>query len=139
MIIQKEVTLFYYYWRRIRLINIYLIEDNEDLLFVYECLLNINGMNVMEKALDGEAAIYKYINFVEKPDLIILDHRMPKKNGLEIMKEILEINTNAIIIFVSADLEIKKKVLENGAKKFLKKPISEEDLITEIKNLLEIV
>ncbi len=96
-------------------------------------------MEVIEKALEGEEAIHKYINLNEKVDLIILDHRMPKKNGLEIMNEILKINTNAKIIFVSADSEIEKKALENGAKCFLKKPISGEELINEIKIQLGIV
>jgi len=96
-------------------------------------------MEVIEKALEGEEAIHKYINLNEKVDLIILDHRMPKKNGLEIMNEILKINTNAKIIFVSADSEIEKKALENGAKSFLKKPISGEKLINEIKIQLGIV
>ncbi|TFG13287.1 MAG: response regulator [Promethearchaeota archaeon] len=116
-----------------KLVNIYLIEDNEDLLFTYECLLNVNGMEVIEKALDGEEAIHKYINLIDKPDLILLDYRMPKKNGLEIMNEILKISNNAKIILISADPEIEKKALENGAKRFLKKPISGEKLINEIK------
>ena len=121
------------------MVNVYLIEDNEDLLFTYECLLNIHGIAVKEKAIDGEEAITKYINFIEKPDLILLDHRMPKKNGLEIMDEILKINVSAKIIFISADSEVEKNVLENGAKRFLKKPISGEKLISEIKIQLGII
>ena len=81
----------------------------------------------------------KYSNFIEKPDLIILDHRMPKKNGLEIMKEILKVNGDAKIIFISADVDIKEEALTNGASTFLKKPIPEEILIKEIKTLLNIM
>jgi response regulator of citrate/malate metabolism len=64
---------------------------------------------------------------------------MPKKNGLEIMNEILKINVSAKIIFISADSEIEKRALENGAKGFLRKPISGERLISEIKIQLEII
>ena len=96
-------------------------------------------MEVMDKSVDGEEAILKYLNFIKKPDLILLDYRMPNKNGLEIMDAILKINSSALIIFISADLEIEKKALKKGAKRFLKKPIAGDTLISEIKSQLKII
>ena len=49
------------------------------------------------------------------------------------MNEILQINKDAKIIFISADSEIQQRALENGAKGFLTKPILEKQLMNEIK------
>ena len=48
-----------------------------------------------------------------------MDHRMPSKDGIEVTEEILSINPNTKIIFVSADYSIRDKALEVGAIDFL--------------------
>ncbi len=53
-------------------------------------------------------------SFLKKPDIILMDHRMPKKNGIEASKEILKINGKTKIIFLSADSSIKEEVLSIG-------------------------
>jgi len=83
-------------------------------------------------------AVCKYKSFSKKPDIILMDHRMPIKNGIETFKEILKINNNAKIIFVSADNSIKNDVLSLGATDFLCKPFNIEKLIQSIKNALNI-
>lgn len=119
------------------MVKIFLVEDNRDLLTTFEVLLKLNGIENVEKALDGEEAMQKYNNFKEKPDIIILDHRLPKKNGLEIMSEILKRDINTKIIFISADYDLEKDVLNKGAKSFLKKPITGDKLMKEINLLLD--
>jgi len=99
-------------------------------------MLNYHNYEVLGKAIDGEEAIEKYINFSEKPDIIIIDHRMPKKNGIETMKEILKINKTAKLIFISADYTIKEEALINGASSFLIKPITESSVLMEINKIL---
>jgi len=72
-------------------------------------------------------------NFKEKPDVILMDHRMPLKNGLEASKEILQINPDIKIIFITADQTIREEVLSIGVADFIDKPFSIQDLITSIK------
>lgn len=48
---------------------------------------------------------------------------MPLKNGLETTKELLRIDPNCKIIFISADYSVKNEALEQGAIDFLEKPI----------------
>lgn len=52
-----------------------------------------------------------------------MDHRMPSKNDLEVTEEILSINPNSKIIFISADYSVRDKALKMGAIDFLGKPI----------------
>ena len=65
-----------------------------------------------------------------------MDHRMPKKNGIEASKEILEMDKNSKIIFTSADNSVKEEALSIGAFSFKDKPFTVEGLIGDIKNAL---
>jgi DNA-binding NarL/FixJ family response regulator len=59
---------------------------------------------------------------------------MPGVNGLELQEIIRKTNPDARIIFVTAhdDEEAKRKALDGGAAAFVRKPVSEEDLLRAI-------
>lgn len=103
---------------------------------LYKKILEYGGFKVLDTAITGEEAITKYKEFKKKPDIILLDYRMPMKNGFEITKEILNIDEEAIIIIASGDAKARSLALEIGAKRFLKKPFTSEKLLTEIKDLV---
>ncbi|KNY26285.1 response regulator receiver protein [Pseudobacteroides cellulosolvens ATCC 35603 = DSM 2933] len=88
------------------------------------------------EAQDGEEAIQKYKT--EMPDIITMDITMPKMDGIEAVKRILEIDKGARIIMVTA-LGQEPFVIEAmklGAKDFLVKPINEERLKASIDRLI---
>jgi len=62
---------------------------------------------------------------------------MPIKNGIEASKEILKMNNNIKIIFLSADDSIKQKALDIGAFCFQGKPFLIEKLIANINKALQ--
>lgn len=66
------------------------------------------------------------------PDILVLDYRMPLKNGIEVIKEIISLNKEQKFIFASADTTIKEQAMELGAKGFVEKPF-------EIKKFLELL
>jgi len=74
--------------------------------------------------------------FSDKPKVILMDHRMPKKNGIEASKEILKLDKNVKIIFTSADNSIKEEAHSIGAFSFKDKPFTVGDLIEDINNAL---
>ncbi len=113
------------------------MEDEFSLLRLYELVLTTFGHTIMGVAKDGEEAVQKYLNFTSKPDIIIMDHRMPKKNGIEATLEILEINKDAKIIFASADIEARKKAEMMGAFSFKTKPFSNEKLVRNVEKALK--
>lgn len=62
---------------------------------------------------------------------------MPLKDGIEASKEILQINNNTKIIFVSADVSVKEEALSIGVFCFKDKPFTIENLIDSIQIALE--
>jgi len=71
------------------MIRIFIVEDDSSLRMLYEKALSLKGYNVLDSARDGQEAVQMYNAFKDKPDIIIMDHRMPIKNGIKATKEIL--------------------------------------------------
>lgn len=73
------------------------------------------------------------------PDLIFMDIVMPDKDGIEALKEIMEINPKAKVVMASSvgTSDHLKKALENGAYDFIQKPISLEAITNLIEKVLE--
>jgi two-component system chemotaxis response regulator CheY len=116
--------------------SLFIVEDNDLLRITYKKALTMYGHKIIGAAANGHEAIMMYKNFSNKPDVILLDYRMPIKNGIEVMKEILEIDKSAKCIFVSADIQIREEVLELGAVSFKEKPFSFERLYNNIEKAL---
>ena len=95
-------------------------------------LLEAYGYTVIGSAKNGQEAVDMYKSFSNKPDIIIMDHRMPVKDGIEATKEILQINPKTKIIFASADNSVKEYAQSIGAISFKSKPFSNELLIKNI-------
>lgn len=120
------------------MINILIVEDDHSLRLLYEKALKLKGYNVIGSAKDGEEAVNLYKDFKNKPEIILMDHRMPVKNGIEATKEILA-NSSEIkpkIIFASADKTIKQTTLSIGAISFKDKPFTLEKLFKNINKAL---
>ena len=98
-------------------------------------MLKTQGFNVIGKAGNGSEAINIFKSFQRKPDIILLDHRMPIKNGIDTLRELIRLNSHTNVIFISADNSVKKQALSLGAKCFIEKPFSIEQLNEEIKKL----
>jgi len=95
----------------------------------------MSGYRVIGEAKNGKEAVSLFNSFPKKPDIVLMDYRMPIKNGIEATKQILKINNKSKIIFTSADNSIKREALSIGARSFLDKPYSITNLITEIKKV----
>jgi len=91
-------------------------------------------------AKDGNEAVNMYNDFTNKPDVILMDHRMPIKNGIEASKEILSISTDnkPKIIFVSADKTIRELAFSIGVYSFKDKPFSLERLFKNIEKAISL-
>ncbi|MFX1338445.1 MAG: response regulator [Promethearchaeota archaeon] len=110
------------------MVKVFIVEDEPHIQFLYKQIISILGFEVVGTASDGEEAINVYKSFSTEPDLILMDHRMPKKNGIEATKEILKISNHTKIIFVSADSSIMEEVLSLGVVSFKEKPFTIEKL-----------
>jgi CheY-like chemotaxis protein len=88
-------------------------------------------------AKDGEEAIQKFDSAVEI-DFILMDIKMPKKDGFQSIKAIRKVDKKIPIIVVTAYVgeEDRNLALELGAIDFITKPLDQELLISKlVKNL----
>ncbi len=116
--------------------KILLAEDEVALGTIVKESLETRGFEV-SYAKDGEEA--KKLYETNKPELLVLDVMMPKKDGFTLVKEIRKVDDRIPIIFLSAKSRT-EDVVEGfgyGANDYLKKPFSMEELIVRIKALLE--
>ena len=88
-------------------------------------------------AKNGKEAVEMYKSFNDKPDVIIMDHRMPIMNGIDASKEILRFDKDAKIIFASADMTVQKEAASIGVISFKEKPFDIERLINNVKKAME--
>ena len=112
--------------------RILLVDDERDLLMIYTKLLMMEGHDIVDSASNGKEAIKKFSELPIKPDIIIMDYRMPVLDGLVAMKEILKKNPNAKVLFVSAEKRVEKDAIDAGAIGFFTKPTSIRTLLDEI-------
>jgi CheY-like chemotaxis protein len=73
-------------------------------------------------APSGEEGVRVFRTLSYKPDIIVMDHRMPGKDGIETTKEILKMDPSIPIIFSSADESVRDQALAAGAVSFWAKP-----------------
>lgn len=112
--------------------TIFVVDDEVYLQDLYADLLGIVGHQIVDTAFNGEEAVLKYEAMLVKPNLVIMDHRMPIKNGVEATKDILAIDPDAKILFISADVSQEARVQEIGAVGFLEKPFPMDKLFRTI-------
>lgn len=115
--------------------SVLIVDDELFIVELYRDILQLRGYKVVGTAFDGEEAVRKYRSIPEKPDVIIMDHRMPIMNGVEATKEIVKMNPKQKVIFVSADVLVEKEARDAGAVDFLPKPFRMDDLIEKMEKL----
>lgn len=118
--------------------RILLVDDEKDLLMIYTKLLMMEGHDVVDSASNGKEAIQKFSELPIKPDIIIMDYRMPVLDGLVAMKEILKKTPDAKVLFVSAEKRVEKEAFEAGAIGFFTKPTSIRTLLSEIDRIQQL-
>jgi DNA-binding response OmpR family regulator len=112
--------------------KILVIEDEEELVKGLKLNLVFEGYDVIW-ALDGQEGFNKALK--EAPDLVLLDIMLPKKDGLEVCRELRQRNVTIPIIMLTAKGgEVDKVVgLEIGADDYITKPFSVRELIARVK------
>ena len=104
------------------------MDDDNSLQLLYKKFLSLANYEVIGVANNGEQALIMFKSFSKKPDIILMDHRMPVKNGIETAKELLEGNGSLKIIFASADRSVREEALSIGAVSFIEKPFRFKDV-----------
>ncbi|MBP0724038.1 response regulator transcription factor [Bacillus sp. RG28] len=115
--------------------KILVVDDEEHILTLIKFNLEQAGFEVVS-ANDGEEALAKVE--IERPDLIVLDLMLPKKDGMEVCKELrLQRNVTPILMVTAKDDEFDKVLgLELGADDYMTKPFSPREVVARVKAIL---
>ena len=111
--------------------TVLLIEDDREILNVAALRLRAAGYTTLAAA-DGEEGVQKAV--ADRPDAIVLDVRMPRKDGMTALVELQEQDETRHIpvVMLSASVVDQQRALEAGARFFLTKPYQGRDLLTAV-------
>lgn len=104
-------------------ITVLIVDDSAFMRkFISDMINNQSDMQVIDTAIDGEDAVEKIRKL--RPDVATLDVEMPKKNGLEVLKEVSDIPTKIIMVsgMTARGSSITLEALQMGAFDFIQKP-----------------
>ena len=114
--------------------KIALVDDDQNILTSVSLALESEGF-IVDKYQDGEQGL----NGIKRrpPDLLVLDIKMPKLDGMELLERLRKQSNLPVIFLTSKDDEVDEALgLRIGADDYIKKPFSQRLLIERIKALL---
>jgi len=116
---------------------ILVVDDDRRVRELLEIAFTAHGYRVIT-ASDGEEAVRRAL--AERPDLVVLDVRLPKRSGLEVCESLRAdaIGAQIPIVLVSAAAENETRLqgFNRGADDYLVKPFSPRELLARVKRLL---
>ena len=118
---------------------ILIADDNQDMHYLIKRMLKDRNYRFID-TYDGKETLDKIDEI--KPDIILLDLRMPKMDGLLVLEEIekkgLLNEIPVLVLTVISDMELKIKALEMGASDFITKPPNPFELKARIDTYLKL-
>jgi CheY-like chemotaxis protein len=117
--------------------KVFLVEDDLDVLDYYRFLLAVEGYTVWAADTNGEAAIVRFRESGSRPDAVILDHRLPGCNGDAVARDMIELDPDVCILYVTADDAGIRQAKELGIRRLKRKPCDNERLIRNLRDGIE--
>ncbi|MCB9882456.1 MAG: sigma-54-dependent Fis family transcriptional regulator [Planctomycetes bacterium] len=111
-------------------------DDDRDIRSTLELLLSYEGYRVRLAALGREAL---EILAKERIDILLLDIKMPERDGLDVLQDVHEAHPDLPVIMVSGHGDIKTAVtaVQRGAVDFMEKPLDGDRVLVSIRNHLQ--
>ncbi|MDP8263118.1 MAG: response regulator [Candidatus Ancaeobacter aquaticus] len=117
-------------------LKLLVIDDDDKMCKILSDIFTDEGFHV-EYALDGQAGIKDVNSF--KPNLILLDLKMPGMDGVEVLKKIKEINPHIGVVILTGcpSMESAISTLKMNALDYTEKPFKIDDLKAVVNKALE--
>jgi len=120
--------------------HILIVDDREENVLLLESILIQAGYRNFASLTDPTLVEAHYLE--HGFDLLLLDIRMPKMSGFEVLRRLDEISGDdylpVLVLTAQTDVETKIKALELGAKDFVTKPFLKQEVQLRIANMLKI-
>ncbi len=114
--------------------NIALVDDDRNILTSVSIAMQAEGFTTRVYS-NSEAALQAILD--NPPDLAVFDIKMPKMDGLELLRRVREKTNLPVIFLTSKDEELDEALgLAMGADDYIKKPFSQRLLIARVKSIL---
>lgn len=117
--------------------KILVVDDEPNIVLSLEFLMKQAGFEV-RTAADGEAALN--VIAADRPDLVLLDVMMPRKNGYEVCQTIRahpDWKDIYIVMLTAKGREVEReKGLALGANAYITKPFSTQEVVAQVRKLL---
>ncbi len=116
--------------------TVFVVEDDASVRDAIGNLLESVGIR---SQMFGSTAEFVQGKRHEAPGCLVLDIRLPGKNGLDFQEELQKAGVDIPIIFITAhgDIPMTKRAMKAGAIEFLTKPFEKKDLLDAIEHGLE--
>jgi len=122
--------------------RILLVDNEPDIALGFKMGLEDNGF-IVDSFNDAQTALSKFRTGLY--DLLLLDIKMPKMNGIEFYQKMKEIDTKVKVCFITAsEIYYYKEIAKGlfpvlGIRRLIRKPIKIENLVKELKQELEFI
>jgi two-component system chemotaxis response regulator CheY len=112
--------------------EILIVDDAAFMRMMIKDILDKNGYQVVGEAENGIKAVEKFTEL--KPDLVIMDITMPEMDGIQAVKKIRTIDSDANIIMCSAmgQQAMVIEAIQAGAKDFIVKPFQPDRVLEAV-------
>lgn len=116
--------------------KVLIVDDSRVSRRMLRNILVANGHEVIGEAENGQIGYEKFIEL--RPDIVTMDITMPVLDGLGALEKMMELDSNANIIMVTAAGQKEKMVeaIKNGATEFIQKPFDADQITTVISHLM---
>jgi two-component system, chemotaxis family, chemotaxis protein CheY len=97
-------------------------------------ILTSEGFEVVATAADGVEGVEKYKELYPNVDIVTMDITMPRMDGITALEKIIEFDSDAKVIMVSAlgKQDLVKKSLMVGAKNYIVKPLNRSQVLERV-------
>src|SRR5438445_340090 len=119
--------------------RILIVDDESAMVQLLEQLLSHAGYTNLLGITDSRTVVERCDDFL--PDLVMLDLRMPRLDGVEVLKRLkqrrAELYLPVLVLTADVSRESKRAALEAGASDFVTKPFEQTELLLRVRNLIE--
>ena len=114
--------------------TILICDDEEGIRESFKLILD--GQYQLKFAMNGLEALESLKTFT--PDLMLLDIKMPKMHGMEILKQVKNLKPSLPVIIVTGyqSVEMAQEALKHGAADYIPKPFESKNILSSIKSAL---